>query len=38
MVAKTKAIQDQIDKEFIVPPPEEGKEPKVLSDEKKEQK
>ena len=38
MVGKAKAIQDQIDKEFVVPPPEEGKEPKVLSEEKKEQK
>lgn len=38
MLARVKAIQDQIDKECTVPAPEEGKEPKVLPDEKKELK
>lgn len=38
MLARVKAIQDQIDKECTVPAPEEGKEPKVLSDDKKELK
>ena len=38
MIAKANTIQDLIDKEFTVPPPEEDKEPKVLTEEKKEQK
>ena len=38
MVAKAKAIQVQIDKKFTVLSPEECKEPKVLTEEKNEQK
>ena len=38
MFVRVKAIQDQIDKEFTVPAPKKGKQPKVYLDEKKELK
>lgn len=38
LVAQVKALQDRLEKEFVVPPPEEGKDPEPLPDDKQELK